>query len=79
MTLPTFTTSPTVKGLSKKIVNDPNRFSRLSFEAIAIAIPPIPNPVASAVILMSKTFPKTKKRAKITTKILPISIANGIS
>ena len=34
VTLPAFTTSPTVKGLSKNIVNDPSKFSRLSLEHI---------------------------------------------
>ena len=51
------TVSPTVNGLSKKIVNDPSRFSKLSLEANANATPPIPNPVTSAVTLTSKTFP----------------------
>ena len=79
VTVPTLTTSPTVNGLSKNIVKDPSKFSRLSFDAIAIAIPPIPNPVAKAVMFMSNTFPKIKNRANMTTRILPISIANGMS
>ena len=35
--------------LSKKIVNDPKRFSKLSFEANATATPPTPRPAAKAV------------------------------
>ena len=33
------------------MVKEPNKFSKLSFEAIAIAIPPIPKPVAKAAML----------------------------
>ena len=35
------------------MVNDPNKFSKLSLEAMAIAIPPIPKPVAKAVTSIS--------------------------
>ena len=54
--LPAVTISPTVKGRSKKMVKEPSKFSKLSLEAIAIAIPPIPKPVARAVTSTSNIF-----------------------
>ena len=69
--------SPTVKGLSKNIVKEPSRFSRLSFDANATATPPIPRPAANAVISIPKILPRIIKRPKITTKTFPISIAKG--
>ena len=71
--------SPTWNGLSKKIVNEPSKFSRLSFEARATATPPTPSPAASAVTSTSKMLLKIIKAPKMKTKTLPISIANGIS
>ena len=71
--------SPTVNGLSKNIVKDPSKFSRLSLDANATATPPIPRPAASAVISIPKIFPRTIKTPNITTKTFPISIAKGIN
>ena len=73
------TISPTVKGLSKKIVNEPNRFSRLSFDASANATPPIPKPVTSAVIFTSKTFPSIMTIPRTIVSTLAMSIAKGIN
>ena len=79
VTEPTVTISPTVKGWSKKIVKEPKRFSKLSLEAIARASPPIPRPVASAVIFTSKIFPITITKANTYVIIFAISIIKGIS
>ena len=49
-----------------KIINEPNRFSKLSLEAIATAIPPTPNPAAKAVISISNTVAKTVKTPNMT-------------
>ena len=75
----TLTTSPPVNGWSRKIVNDPNKFSKLSFEAIAIAIPPTPSPAASAVIFTLKIFPIIRNPPRISIIIFKESVANGIS
>ena len=64
VTPPRVITSPTAKGLSKKIVNDPNKFSILSFEARAIATPPTPSPATNAVMFTSNTFPSLEKRVE---------------
>ena len=47
------TSAPQV--LSKNIKNEPNKFSKLSLAAIAMAIPPIPKPVIKLTALTSKT------------------------
>ena len=47
--VPIVITSPTWKGLSRNIVKDSKRFSKLSFDARAIATPPTPSPAAKAV------------------------------
>ena len=65
--------------MSKNIVKDPKRFSKLSFEARATATPPTPKPAANAVTSTSNTLPRIISSPKITTKTLPISIAKGIS
>ena len=79
VTPPKVTISPTVKGLSKKIVNDPKRFSKLSFEANANATPPIPRPVTRAVTLTSKTLPNIITTPRTIVNTLAISIAKGIN
>ena len=79
VTPPIVTVSPTVKGLSKKIVKEPNKFSKLSLEAKAKATPPIPNPVTNAVILTSKTSPKIITTPKTIVITLAKSIAKGIN
>ena len=63
VTEPAVTVSPTVNGLSKKIVKEPKRFSKLSFEAIARAIPPITSPATRAVIFTFRTLPNMIKIA----------------
>ncbi len=64
--LSVFTKSPTTKGLSIKIKNDPNRFSKVSFDAKAIANPPIPKPAIILATLSLKTAPKIKRILMIT-------------
>ena len=71
--------SPTWKGLSKNIVKDPKRFSKLSLDANATATPPTPSPAARAVTSTSKTLLRTIKTPKITIRTLPISTAKGTS
>ena len=61
--------SPTVNGLSKNIVKDPSKFSRLSLDANATATPPIPRPAASAVISIPKIFPRIIKHQKLQPKL----------
>ena len=79
VTPPNVTISPTVKGLSKKIVNEPNKFSKLYFEANANATPPIPRPVTNAVTLTLKTLPNIITTPIIIVRTFAISIANGIN
>ena len=79
VTPPSVTISPTVNGLSKNIVNDPNKFSKLSFEAKAKATPPIPKPVTKAAILTSNTFPKIITIPSTIVITLAISTANGMT
>ena len=77
--LPVDTRSPTKKGLSKNIVNEPNKFSKLSLDAIAIAIPPMPTPAAKAVTSISNILLNKTKNKTIYTAILPSSIIKGIN
>ena len=79
VTPPRVITSPTTKGLSKKMVNDPNKFSILSFEARAIATPPTPSPAIKAVMFTPNTFPRIITSAKIIITTFVRSIAKGIS
>ena len=51
-----------VKAQVIKLANDdPNRFSKLSLDAIARAIPPIPSPVINPVAFTLNTSPKIIK------------------
>ena len=79
VTPPNVTISPTVNGLSKKIVNYPRRFSKLSLDAKANATPPIPSPVTKAVIFTSNTSPKIITIPRTMVNTFATSIANGIN
>ena len=59
------------------MVKEPNRFSKLSLEAIAMAIPPIPKPVASAATFTLKILLITVSDPKIMTSTLVISMTKG--
>ena len=77
LTVPTVTVSPTVNGLSKNMVKEPKRFSKLSLDAIARAIPPIPKPVISPVAFTPKTSPRIIPPTNIYDINLIISIVKG--
>ncbi|GIR10645.1 MAG: hypothetical protein CM15mP22_0650 [Gammaproteobacteria bacterium] len=55
--------------MSKNIVKEPSRFSRLSLDARAIATPPTPSPAASAVTSTLKTLLKRIKTPKLQLKL----------
>ncbi|MNI93263.1 hypothetical protein D3C73_1511860 [compost metagenome] len=61
------------------MVNDPMRFSKLSFAARAMAIPPIPKPVIRVSTFTSKTKPSRVKTPIKITMVLKSSFRKGTS
>ncbi|MNZ89637.1 hypothetical protein D3C78_1085700 [compost metagenome] len=78
-TPPTFTLSPTINGLSIKMVNAPKRFSTVSLPANANANPPIPRPLTISPTFKLKTALIITKKPREPIRIFTSSRVKGIS